>query len=294
MNVPSSPEEDRSDSSSNAHNDFDDYNNGTTYDDGFDMPGGSSSPAAARTSFTEMDRTDDDPPPQDDPQIPTSPILQRNGKGKPRVSDDDADQVEDEIERGLNEVDQMNESDEVTAVESAKPTKGKKGNKNNQPPKERKKQVKRKWVEPQQQFSGESRNDILCHITKLCLDDENSSGLRRGKRMRYKPLEYWRLERVTFGRRESGVSMVPVIKDIIRVPKEEPKKLGAAKKRSTSAKPLSRSKTAQAEDDQEMIVFNPEEGWDDNTDPYGVVLEYQGDQEVSRSKFQFVTVMNCC
>ena len=103
--------------------------------------------------------------------------------------------------------------------------------------------------------------------------------------MRYKPLEYWRLERVTFGRRESGVSMVPVIKDIIRVPKEDSKPLGASsKKRQTSAKPRSRSKTAQVEDDQEMIVFNPEEGWDDQTDPYGVVLEYQGDQEVSRSK----------
>ena len=104
--------------------------------------------------------------------------------------------------------------------------------------------------------------------------------------MRYKPLEYWRLERVTFGRRESGVSMVPVIKDIIRVPKEDSKPLGTnSKKRQTSAKPRSRSKTAQAEDDQEMIVFNPEEGWDDQTDPYGVVLEYQGDQEVSRSKY---------
>lgn len=77
--------------------------------------------------------------------------------------------------------------------------------------------------------------------------------------------------------------MVPVIKDIIRVPKEEPKPLHP-KKRHTSAKPRSRSKTAQVEDDQEMIVFNPEEGWDDQTDPYGVVLEYQGDQEVSRRK----------
>jgi hypothetical protein len=42
-------------------------------------------------------------------------------------------------------------------------------------------------------------------------------GVRRGLRHRYKPLDWWRQERVVYGRRESGVSYVPHIKEIIRV-----------------------------------------------------------------------------
>lgn len=125
-------------------------------DDGFDMPGPEeSSPVANRTSFTEMDRTDDDPPPQSDPRLPTSPIVEKSiHKYKRRVSDEDMHEVEDEIERGLNELDNMNESDEETAVEMARPKKGKKVAKENRPPRERKKEVKRKRPEPQLQLSG--------------------------------------------------------------------------------------------------------------------------------------------
>jgi hypothetical protein len=42
-------------------------------------------------------------------------------------------------------------------------------------------------------------------------------GVRRGLRHRYRPLDWWRQERVVYGRRESGVSFVPHIKEIIRV-----------------------------------------------------------------------------
>lgn len=42
--------------------------------------------------------------------------------------------------------------------------------------------------------------------------------VRRSSRMRYRPLEYWRNERVVFGRRKSGPFPVPVIQEIVRVP----------------------------------------------------------------------------
>lgn len=86
-----------------------------------------------------------------------------------------------------------------------------------------------------------------------------------------------------YGRRDSGVSMVPVIKDIIRVPKEPPQLLShrhkAGKKRARS-----RSKALEDEENEEVMVYNPEEGWDDNTDPHGVVLDYVTHEEVRRSE----------
>jgi centromere protein C len=42
-------------------------------------------------------------------------------------------------------------------------------------------------------------------------------GIRRSLRHRYRPLEWWRQERVVYGRPESGISFVPHIKEIIRV-----------------------------------------------------------------------------
>ena len=35
----------------------------------------------------------------------------------------------------------------------------------------------------------------------------------------------------------------------------------------------------------EGAVYNPEEGWDDDTDPTGVVLDYLTREEVSRRAF---------
>ncbi|KAI0306664.1 Mif2/CENP-C like-domain-containing protein [Multifurca ochricompacta] len=105
---------------------------------------------------------------------------------------------------------------------------------------------------------------------------ENTTGLRRGKRLRYEPLEWWRCEKVVYGRRDQGkVSYVPTIKEIVRIPKDTPKSLGAAHKNKRSTAP--RSKT------EEVITdFNPEEGWDDKTPTNGVVIDWFTGNEVSR------------
>jgi len=101
-----------------------------------------------------------------------------------------------------------------------------------------------------------------------------------------KPLDYWRGERILFGRRESGVvAMVPVMKGILRVPKEDPAPLGAKKgrRRANSGKPKSkRSESRQLDDENEPVVYNPEEGWDDKTEPFGIVLDYPSQDPVNR------------
>lgn len=116
-------------------------------------------------------------------------------------------------------------------------------------------------------------------------------GLRRSKRMRYSPLAWWRLEKVVYGRRESGKSLVPSIKEIHRIPQVKPEPLGARKKRDASRK---KSRTAEPEP-QQVVVYNPEEGWDDETDPYCEVLEYgeDGVTTLRRKHYNFVVQYSC-
>lgn len=111
--------------------------------------------------------------------------------------------------------------------------------------------------------------------------DEN--GLRRGTRMRYKPLDWWRNEKVVYGRRESGLQFVPVIKEIRRIPQEEPQPLGAKYRRKRKAR--SKSKTAEPEP---VLIYNPEEGWDDQTEPRGIVVEYPSGNEVEKRESSVV------
>lgn len=101
-----------------------------------------------------------------------------------------------------------------------------------------------------------------------------------------KPLKWWLGERVVYGRRETGITMVPVIKDVIRLPQEEPEPLGQKKRRGQS-KPRSRSKSAApgGNDEAELQKFNPEEDWDDSTDPQGIVLDFLSGKEVQRRRY---------
>jgi hypothetical protein len=68
------------------------------------------------------------------------------------------------------------------------------------------------------------------------INTDDGQVVKRSSRMRYRPLEFWRNERVVFGRRKSGMFIiikiisliikigpfpVPVIQEIVRVPQEE-------------------------------------------------------------------------
>lgn len=93
-------------------------------------------------------------------------------------------------------------------------------------------------------------------------------GVRRSKRERYKPLEWWRGEKVVYGRTQSsGPILVPTIKEILRIPVKKPLSLGHKRRGYSRA----RSKTT--DEKLTMAVYNPEEGWDDTTDPFGEVYD---------------------
>lgn len=103
-----------------------------------------------------------------------------------------------------------------------------------------------------------------------------SDGVRRSSRQRFDPVEWWRLERVVFGRPEEGKAPLPVYKGIHTVPKEPVRRLGNAagkkRKRGVSVRATS--------------TF-PEQGWDEKTDPLGLVFDFELETEIERRKCLF-------
>lgn len=85
-------------------------------------------------------------------------------------------------------------------------------------------------------------------------------GVRKSRRERFAPLEYWRGEKVVYGRTESsGPILVPTIKEIRRIPSEPPVPLGIQSRKRKYKK----------------NTINPEEGWDDDTLPNGEVYDME-------------------
>ena len=122
---------------------------------------------------------------------------------------------------------------------------------------------------------------------------ENPQGLRRGRRYRYAPLDWWRLEKVVYGADYDGdqdndkeeedgkaITLVPPIKAILRVPQDPVEPLGKKHKKR-------RGKSVTV--DPESAPF-PEAGWDKDTEAVGHVLDYPTKEEVRR-RIAFTTRM---
>ncbi|KAJ2930701.1 hypothetical protein H1R20_g6395, partial [Candolleomyces eurysporus] len=234
------------------------------YDDYEPQPASDTTPR--RTSFTHLDQDDDD----DEENEPFNDFAERddlgsetpkhkNNKGKNRAVERDMEdeQMEDDIALGLSNVDQDEESQDEP--EEPEPE-----------PEPRKKKVKISDEKPRTKTKSESKKEN---------QDYHRDGVRRSKRQHYKPLDYWRGEKVVYGRPDfsSQEIMVPHIREIIRIPKEQSESLGKRKRGR------SRSRTAQpSAPGSKIVAFNPEEGWDDDTPSNAKVLDYRNGQEVER------------
>ena len=120
----------------------------------------------------------------------------------------------------------------------------------------------------------------------LVIQDSNqspTSGPRRGQRHRYAPLDWWRCEKVVYGKPDTGLTVLPHIREIQRLPKPEIIPLGKQGKRKRSRAP-SKARSVDLDIEPEPEPFNPEEGWDDDTDQLGVVLDYDTTGEVEKRK----------
>jgi centromere protein C len=104
------------------------------------------------------------------------------------------------------------------------------------------------------------------------------ANVRRSTRARHKPLEYWRGERIILGRAEDGPAPCPVFKGFLTFPKEIPIPLGSHKRKRRGKSiihPPSSSKKG-------VDLMPPEAGWDDDTEPLGLTLEYATQNDVKR------------
>lgn len=105
-----------------------------------------------------------------------------------------------------------------------------------------------------------------------------------------KPLEYWRNEKVIYGRSDEGVEHVPIMKGVIRYPQEPPEPLGsvASRKRKRNARSQSRAASQSAPREplsvkREDADLNPPElGWDQDTEAMGTVIDFSTQEEVDR------------
>ncbi|KAF9227596.1 hypothetical protein BS17DRAFT_764046 [Gyrodon lividus] len=223
------------------------------YEDVFEPPQPDESPQ--RTSFGHLGQADADEDENEAAEVEEAVVanskkvdkgkrradpLEEEGYGDPES--DAANGVEDDIAQGL-------EDEEDNAPPAKKPR--------NEETKPKKPRPEKRVIKPPVERSP------------------TPEGLRRGRRHRYKPLEWWRQEKVVYGRRESGLALVPQIKEIIRIPQEPPEPLGKVGRRKRGAGIRGKSKGRDT-------PFNPEEGWDDKTPTNATIIDYATQEEVSR------------
>lgn len=185
------------------------------------------------------------------------------GKRKIRLKDveDEELEVEEEIAQGLHDLEiEQSEEEEQTPPPPAK--KKQRLIEEQEKPKNNETRKKMKENRGSIQFLGHVFN---IHLT---IAEPPRNGVRRSKRERYKPLEWWRGEKVVYGRTQSsGPILVPTIKEIIRIPAQKPLPL------SHKRRGYSRARSKTADEKLTTAVHNPEEGWDDATDPFGEVYD---------------------
>jgi centromere protein C len=110
-------------------------------------------------------------------------------------------------------------------------------------------------------------------------------GTRRSVRQKVERLDFWRNERIVYSRRKSGLG----IADIVRPPKPEIKPLSHKKgyRRTKSAQPKG--------EDGEHGEGTPQAdyaGWDDATDPDGLVWDFINDCEIRRRAGAYLLSVN--
>ncbi|TFK36420.1 Mif2/CENP-C like-domain-containing protein [Crucibulum laeve] len=265
--------------SSDASDDggYDDGGMGNGFDDFGPQEGPSpEQPTPRRTSFSQINEDDEEDEGDDpDADVLPQPTPGKRDKGKGRASaveepsEDDAS-VEDGIAESLADVDMGHYSDEEEDEPQAEPEL--------EPEPQPKKKVK---------MAEEGKKSRVQSVTRNKKENRpQREGVRRSHRQHYGPLEWWRGEKLVYGKTESsGPVLVPPIREIRRIPKENPEPLGTKRKRGSTR---ARSRSAKPQENAAMhppiagVVLNPEEGWDDDTDPTCTVLSYDDQVEVRR------------
>ena len=75
---------------------------------------------------------------------------------------------------------------------------------------------------------------------------------------------------------------VPILDTVVRMPSEEPAPLGAKKRKRGGTKPPSSRGVVKKGKEVEARNDNPEEGWDEETQENGTVLDYETKEQIQQ------------
>ncbi|KAJ7169423.1 Mif2/CENP-C like-domain-containing protein [Mycena filopes] len=188
---------------------------------------------------------------------PPAPTPKGKGRALPPVDEEDEDQLEDDIARGMDDIDDEEEEE----VEEPAP--------------------------PKKKAKPTPASKPKATVVKSRTQKENRDvpeGVRRSQRKTFSPVAYWRGERLVYAKRDPNHKrLVPYIKEILRVPEEPPaprRTAGSKRKRSTTVRAT--PEVIEREVIVEIDASNPEAGWDDETRPTAVVLDYRTAANVTR------------
>ncbi|KIY70417.1 hypothetical protein CYLTODRAFT_488092 [Cylindrobasidium torrendii FP15055 ss-10] len=216
-------------------------------------------------SFQELDQDEEEeethnqeedllPPDSDDQITPPKSKGKDKGKGSARTHEPEPEpeyEMEDQIANDLTNVDTQFDEEEEQPEETPRP----------------KKQKEKKAAEPKPKVK-------IIPVSKK----ENRDvppGVRRSGRLHIKPLEWWRGERVVYGRPDpdAKVFTAPIL-EYRREPKPELPPLG--KKKTTRKR--KRPSQIDAPEVEAEAILNPEAGWDDETEVHADVKVWPTDE----------------
>jgi centromere protein C len=103
---------------------------------------------------------------------------------------------------------------------------------------------------------------------------EGDFTMRRSGRQHFRPLEYWRGEKFEYTRGQYGAQ----IKEVVKIAPDVVEPLTNRYKRGRSGRARSGSTKPSASVDPNEAL----EGWDELTDPIGVVKEFPSNAEIER------------
>lgn len=241
-------------------------------------PPANDSPPRTGISFNHINYEDEEQNDAAEVEAEMAPRAKKVDKGKQRATveleQQEENGIEDDIAQGLEEVENAPDEEEGDSP----PKKLRRDDQKEQKPKKPRARAPKRVMKA----TEESTFSFCVHTLEIhsTSDSPPPDGVRRSRRHRYKPLEYWRQEKVVYGRPDSGLTLVPQIKKIIRIPQEPPKPLGkTARKRKRAGSERAKSNPQS---------YDPEEGWDDETEEFGVVIDYSTHEPVSRRAYSSI------
>ncbi|KAG8959836.1 hypothetical protein FRC05_007309 [Tulasnella sp. 425] len=224
----------------------------------------------------DVDEPEQDPTPEPPPSK-ANDKARRNRVETPDDDDIPAPDDDDQFDVGVGYDDepQQEEEEEPEPEESPRSKRARLAQEKTEKGKEKAKQKR----EPLRQKDPNAQPEKTRRNFEPQSDDDDDTGLRRGKRQRYAPLQWWRGEHAVVRRPRPDEPPV-LISEIVRIPEAQPEPLSKKHRRRGTTKPPSCRNERNNSKQAEVWVESPDEGWDTETEQNAMVIDYDTKQEM--------------